>query len=177
MNILDVVIAIPLLWGAYKGFKRGVVYEVAFIIGLIIGLYAAFKLSGWVEAMLVSFMDKDSMLPHWVSFFIVLGIIMAVFLLYAKLLEGILKAGDLNAINKIFGAVFGLLKFALVVSVILWGLKSLEPQFNFINNQTKTESKLYQPVLSTATFLNPAFQDLKNEFNQHLKQEEKQQRH
>ncbi len=171
MNILDVVIAIPLLWGAYKGFQRGVIYEIAFIIGLIIGLYAAFKLSGWVETMLHSVMDNNSSLPHWVSFFIVVGIILAVFLLYAKLLEGVLKAGDLNVVNKIFGALFGLLKFALVVSVILWGLKSLEPQFNFINNQTKSESKLYDPVLSTATFLNPAFQDFKNEFNEHLKEE------
>ncbi len=171
MNILDVVITIPLLWGAYKGFQRGVIYEVAFIIGLVIGLYAAFKLSGWVETMLLSVMDKGSMLPHWVSFIIVIGVIMAVFLLYAKLLEGILKAGDLNAINKIFGAIFGLIKFALVISVILWGLKSLEPQFNFINAQTKNESELYQPVLKTATFLNPAFQDFKNEFNEHLKEE------
>lgn len=172
MNLLDIVIAIPLLWGAYKGFQRGVIYEIAFIIGLIIGLYAAFKLSGWVETMLLSVMDKDSMLPHWVSFVIVIGIILAIFLLYAKLLEGILKAGDLNVVNKIFGALFGLLKFALVVSVILWGLKSLEPQFNFINAQTKNESKLYEPVLKTATFLNPAFQDLKNEFEKIEKKSE-----
>lgn len=171
MNILDVVIAIPLLWGAYKGFQRGVIYEIAFIIGLIIGLYAAFKFSGWVETMLHSVVDASSTIPHWVSFIIVLGIILAIFLLYARLLEGVLKAGDLNAVNKIFGALFGILKFSLVVSVILWGLKSLEPQFNFINAQTKNESKLYPPILSTATFLNPAFQDLKNEFNEHLKEE------
>ena len=171
MNILDIVIAIPLLWGAYKGFQRGVIYEIAFIIGLIIGLYAAFKLSGWVETFLKTIVDASSVIPHWVSFAIVVGVILAIFLLYAKLLEGVLKAGDLNAINKIFGALFGLLKFSLVVSVILWGLKSLEPQFNFINAQTKNESKLYEPVLSTATFLNPAFQDLKKEFNEHVKEE------
>ena len=172
MNILDLVIAIPLLWGAYKGFQRGIIYEIAMILGLIVGLYAAFKLSGWAQQMLMSVVDKNSSLPQWLGFMVVVGVIMAVFLLYARLLEGILKAGDLNAVNKIFGAVFGFLKFALVASVILGLLKTLEPHINFINKQTKEESKLYGPVLSTATFLNPAFQDIKNEFKENLEQQE-----
>jgi membrane protein required for colicin V production len=168
MNILDLVIAIPLLWGAYKGFQRGIIYEIAMILGLIVGLYAAFKLSGWVQSLLVSVVSKDSAIPHWLSFAIVSGVIMLVFILYARLLEGVLKAADMNAVNKIFGTIFGMLKFALVVSVVLWMLKSLEPSINFINDQTKKESKLYEPVLKTATFINPAFQDIKNEFKENL---------
>lgn len=164
MNILDIVVAIPLLWGAYKGFTRGIIYEVAFILGLIAGLYIAFKFSGWAHDWLQTVVSPGSNIPDWVSFLLIITVIILIFLLYAKLLERILKAGDLNIVNKIFGAAFGTIKFALVVSVILWGLKSLEPEFNFINEQTKSESKLYDPVLKTATFLNPAFQDLKNEF-------------
>lgn len=172
MNILDIVIAIPLLWGAYKGFTRGIIYELAFIIGLIAGLYVALKFSGWVHDWLQKMVSPESSIPNWVSFVLVITVIILIFLLYAKLLEGILKAGDLNIFNKVFGAVFGMLKFALVVSIILWGLKSLEPGFNFINDQTKAESKLYEPVLKTTTFLNPAFQDLKNEFEKIEKKSE-----
>jgi membrane protein required for colicin V production len=168
MNILDIVIAIPLLWGAWKGFNRGIIYEIAFIVGLVLGLYAAFKFSGWAQQALQSVVDNGSAIPHWVAFIIVIAVIILIFLFYAKLLEGILKAGDLNVVNKIAGAIFGLLKFALVVSVVLYGLKSLEPHFNFINSQTKEESKLYEPVLSTATFLNPFLQDIKNEFKENL---------
>lgn len=173
MNLLDVVIAIPLLWGAWKGFNRGIIYEIAFILGLVLGLYAAFKLSGWAQAALQSVVDKSSSVPQWMAFIIVIAVIVLIFLFYAKLLEGILKAGDLNVVNKIAGALFGLLKFALVTSVVLHGLKSLEPHFNFINAQTKKESKLYEPVLSTATFLNPFFQDIKNEFKENLEGQEK----
>jgi membrane protein required for colicin V production len=168
MNILDLVLAVPLLWGAYKGFSRGIIYEVAMIIGLIAGLYLAFKFSGLVQGWLYKVVDSNSALPSWAGFFIVSGIILLVFLLYARLLEGVLKAGDLNAFNKIAGALFGLLKFALVLSVILWLLRSLEPHLNFINRQTKQESKLYEPVLKTSTFLTPALQDIKNEFRQNL---------
>jgi membrane protein required for colicin V production len=168
MNILDLVIAIPLVWGIYKGWHRGIIYEIAMILGLVAGLYVAFKFSGLAESWLSSLVAKDSVLPHWLSFFIVTGVIMAVFILYARLIEGVLKAGDMNLVNKIFGALFGLLKFALVVSVLLWLLKALEPSINFINIQTKNESKLYDPVLKTATYLNPALQDIKNEFKQNL---------
>ncbi|HMR45872.1 MAG TPA: CvpA family protein [Bacteroidia bacterium] len=168
MNILDLFLAVPLLWGAYKGFTRGIIYEIAMILGLIAGLYVAFKFSGLVQGWIFQLVNKDSALPAWVGFFIVSGIIMAVFILYARLLEGILKAGDLNLFNKIIGGVFGLLKYALVLSVFLWLLKSLEPHLNFINTQTKKESKLYEPVLKTSTFLTPALQDIKNEFRQHI---------
>ena len=171
MNILDLVIAIPLLWGAYKGFTRGLIYEIAMILGLIAGLYLAFKFSGLAQSWLQQFVSKDSVIPSWVGFFIVSGIIMAVFILYARLLEGVLKAGDLNVFNKIAGAVFGLLKYALVISVILWLLKSLEPHLNFINKETRKESVLYEPVLKTSTFLTPAFQDIKNEFRNNLERD------
>ena len=45
MNYLDFIIAIPLVWGAYKGFQRGFIFEIAMIIGLVLGLYLAFKMS------------------------------------------------------------------------------------------------------------------------------------
>lgn len=168
MNLLDLVIAIPLLWGAYKGFQRGFIFELAMIIGLVIGLYLAFKLSGLASGLLKNMVNSDSAVIPWVSFLIVLGIVLLIVILYAKLLERILKIADLNIFNKVAGALFGIFKFALVVSVILWGLKTLEHHFNFINQSTQKESLLYDPVLKTATWLNPAFQDIKKEFKENL---------
>ena len=53
MNYLDFIIAVPLLWGAWKGFQRGIIFEIAMLIGIILGLYLAFILliafaPGWL---------------------------------------------------------------------------------------------------------------------------------
>jgi uncharacterized membrane protein required for colicin V production len=29
MNYLDFILAVPLVWGAYKGYQRGIVFEIA----------------------------------------------------------------------------------------------------------------------------------------------------
>jgi len=166
MNLLDLILAIPLLWGAYRGFKRGFIFEIFMLIGLILGLYIAFKfsslLNGWVSKMV----DAGSAVIPYLSFFIVFAAILLILILFAKLLENILKAVSLNALNKVAGAVLGIIKFALVLSVILWSFKALEPHWNFINASTKKQSLLYEPILKTASFLTPALQDIKEEFKE-----------
>lgn len=164
MNLLDVLIAIPLLWGAYKGFKRGLIFEIFMLVGLILGLYIAFKFSSLINGLVGKMVDANSAVIPYLSFIIVFAAILLIMILFAKLLENILKISSLNVLNQVAGAVLGIIKFALVVSVILWSFKSLEPHWNFINASTKKQSLLYEPVLKTSTFLTPAFQDIKEEF-------------
>ena len=45
MNILDIIAIIPILWGAFKGFKNGLITEGGTIIGLVLGIWAAMHLS------------------------------------------------------------------------------------------------------------------------------------
>lgn len=166
MNLLDIIIAIPLLWGAYRGFKRGFVFEIFMLIGLILGLYIAFKFSSLLNGWLSKIVSADSAVIPYLSFIIVFAAILLILILFAKLLENVLKAVSLNVLNQVAGAVLGIIKFALVVSIILWGFKSLEPHWNFINASTKKQSLLYGPVLKTASFLTPALQDIKEEFKE-----------
>lgn len=171
MNLLDIIIALPLLWGAYRGFKRGLIFEIFMIVGLVMGLYIAFKFSGLINGWVGKLVDAESAFIPYLSFTIVFASILLIMIFLAKFLEKVLSIGSLNIFNKVAGAVFGLAKFALIVSVILWLLKSLEPHWNFINQNTKKESLLYEPVLKTATFLTPALQDIKEEFKSNLKKE------
>lgn len=166
MNLLDIIIALPLLWGAYRGFKRGLIFEIFMIVGMIIGLYIAFKFSNLLNGWVSKIVPADSAVIPYLSFIIVFAAILLIMIFLAKLLEKILSITSLNIFNQIAGAVLGIAKFALIVSVVLWLLKSLEPHWNFINDTTKKESLLYAPVLKTATFLTPAFQDIKEEFKE-----------
>ena len=138
------------------------------IIGLILGLYIAFKFSSLINGLVAKMVAANSAVIPYISFIIVFAAILIILILFAKLLENILKSASLNILNQVAGAVLGIIKFALVVSVILWSFKSLEPYWNFINPSTKKQSLLYEPVLKTASFLTPALQDIKEEFKEKL---------
>ena len=168
MNILDAIIAVPLIFGAWMGFKKGLIYEVAMIAGLVLGVYLGFKFSGLVYDLLKGFLPDEGNLLHILSFLIVFASIMMIFIFYARLMEAVLKITSLNLFNKIAGAVLGIFKLSLAVSVIFWLLIPLENLLPVIPQKTRDESVLYGYVLKTASFISPAVQDVKDEFRENF---------
>ncbi|MEO8148292.1 MAG: CvpA family protein [Bacteroidia bacterium] len=170
MNWLDIVIAIPLLWGAYQGYKKGLVFMVLMIIGMIFGLYLAFKFSGLIVSLLAEHINASKDILPYIAFAIVFAAIVLLVIFLAKLLEAILKAASLTTFNKVAGSVLGMAKWALIVSVVLWLFKSLEHSLTIIPAKAKKESMTYDFVLKFSTFITPTFDEIKKEFNQNLGQ-------
>ena len=168
MNFLGALIIAPLLFGAWKGFQKGFIFEIAMIIGLIMGVYLGFKFSGLIYDLLNKVISDEGHLLHYISFFIVFGIILVIFIFYARLMEAVLKIASLNLFNKIAGALFGFLKFALAISVVFWLIKPLQDKMNVIPEKARKESMLYEYVLKTASSLAPAVKDVKDEFRENF---------
>ena len=169
MNYLDVLIAVPIIWGIYKGWQRGLIFEVAMLIGLILGFYLAFKFSSLFETLVGKFVSGPSNVLPYVTFFVVFVSVIVVMILLAKFLEGVLKITNLTPINQVAGAVSGGIKFALTMSVILSIIRPVDVRLNMISAKTKSESKLYSPVLNIAHYLFPALQDVREEFSKRVK--------
>jgi membrane protein required for colicin V production len=168
MNFLDALILAPLIYGAWSGFRKGFLFEIAMIIGLILGVYLGFKFSGWIFELLSQLFNDGGHLLHYISFFIVFGAILLIFIFYAKLMEQVLKITSLNLFNKIAGALLGLLKFALAISVIFWLIRPLQDSVNIIPEKARNESMLYGYVLQAASSLAPAVKDVKDEFKENF---------
>jgi len=45
MNFIDIFVAALLLWFGYKGFKKGLVFELVSIVALSLGIYGGLKFS------------------------------------------------------------------------------------------------------------------------------------
>lgn len=69
MNWFDAAIAVPLLFGAWKGWKRGLIFEIAMIIGLVIALYLGFKFSGLVSTFINEHVESLKGISPYLSFF------------------------------------------------------------------------------------------------------------
>lgn len=168
MNFFDAIICVPLIYGAYAGFQRGVLYEIAMMLGLIVGVYLGFKCSDLVYGLLSKVIDAGPTLLHVVSFLLVLAAILLVFIFYARLMEAVLKITSLNFFNKIAGAVLGIAKFAMAVSVLFWLIKPFEGRMDLIPEKSRNESLLYPYILATSSFITPVIQDVKEEFNENF---------
>ena len=57
MNYLDIIIAVPLLYGLIKGFSNGLVKEVTSLLALFIGVYVAINFSEYLEPKFIDILD------------------------------------------------------------------------------------------------------------------------
>jgi len=64
MNFLDVLLGIPLLWFTYKGFTKGFVIELATLVALLLGIYAAIHFSEQVGVFIA---DKISIRKGYIT--------------------------------------------------------------------------------------------------------------
>jgi len=153
MNYIDVAIVGLVIFGAVKGFSKGFIIEAASLIALILGLIGALLFSSTVGTLLESFIDADRIPPSGVLFILTFIAIIIGINLFAKFLTRVLKMAALGGLNRLLGAVFGGLKFILILSAIALILDQFEFLFTFMEDDIIDESQFYEPVKSIGSIV------------------------
>ncbi|MBI5219751.1 MAG: CvpA family protein [Bacteroidia bacterium] len=166
MNAIDIVILIPLLWGAYKGFTKGLIVEVASIAALLMGVYGALKFSGYIAGALIEKFGMTTQYTPVISFAVTFVIIVAAVYLIAKLVDRLAEKVSLGIANKILGAIFGIVKFALILSIIFIIFNKVDEKSSLVSKETKEKSLLYNPLARLSAFIFPALESFKPGENQ-----------
>lgn len=151
MNVIDIVLLIIFAWFAYQGFKKGFVIELASLVALILGIYAAFYFSEYAKNFLVNSLEMDNDYIPVTSF--VITFIVVVILVYAlgRILEKLIKMVALGFLNKLAGGVFGVLKAVVFISIVI--LIFNHYNINFLTAEKRADSIFYKPVEEIAPFL------------------------
>ena len=153
MNFLDIVLGLLLLWGLWKGLNNGLLIEVASIIALITGIYGAIHFSYIAGDYLSERMDWDEKLINIAALVITFIIIVLVVHILGKILTKIIDFAMLGMLNKIAGAIFGILKVAVILGALLLFLERLNTNFVFPSTEMKTNSVLARPLTDIGAFL------------------------
>ena len=146
MNYIDIVIGGLVLYGAVKGFSKGLIVEAASLIALFLGLFGALLFSSSVGKLLENYIGSDKIPPSGVLFVLTFIIIIITINFLAKFLTRVLKTVALGGVNRALGAVFGGLKYVLILSGIVIILDQFEFLFAFMEADVIDESTLYEPV-------------------------------
>ena len=151
MNYLDIIIAVPLLYGLIKGFFNGLVKEVTSLLALFIGVYVAINFSEYLEPKFINILDGYHEFVPVLAF----GVLFLVSVLCIKAIgffvDKLTKALALGIFSRVFGGVFGFLKVVVIFSFLLFFITD----YNLVNKQTKEDSVLFEPLTDVARIITP----------------------
>ena len=149
MNLLDIILAIPLFYLVFKGWKKGLVREVSTLSGLLVGIWATVHFSGRVAVLLGLESEHAVLIAFMVTF---VGVLVLTHLL-GRCIEGMMKAVKLSLLNRLSGALLGLVKALCVLAVLLSSLTMIDGDGIVLKKNTKEESLLYKPVTEVGSRL------------------------
>jgi membrane protein required for colicin V production len=156
MNYLDILIALPIAWGLYKGWKRGIIFEIAMMIGLVLGLYVAIKFSYLMKSIVASHVSWNPKTVQIVAFIITFILVVIGISYLAKFLTKMANLASLGIVNKVMGSVFGLLKMILMLSVLLSLFQKINFDYTFANKSTIDNSFFFNPLQKLAGIIYPS---------------------
>lgn len=172
MKTIDLLILIPLVWGAYKGYQKGLLMEFATVFAFIAATIGSFALFEVGVELLEPLIGTDNTLVPLIAILSIFGLILVGVHLLGQGLKKILDITLLGIVDNIGGAVLGFLKWAFALSVILW----LTNKANISLPKEATDSSLFYPLvvsyspvlIDLAASIFPFSQDLVKKINEIL---------
>ena len=154
MGFIDIFLGAFLAYGVFKGFKNGLIVELASLLSLYIGIYVAVKFSSVVGNALgdtLSTSKTGKVIAFVLTF---LAVVVGIHYL-AKALSKIASSVFLGWLNKMGGVVFGLLKTVLIVGIVLSMFQKVNYKNALVSKETQDKSLFFHPILKTSDFCLP----------------------
>lgn len=124
MNYIDILFIVVIIFGAVRGFYKGVLLELTALVAIALGTYGAVRFSFVVENYIKQHLDFQTDYLGIIAFGLTfLGFVVGVTII-GKTLTKIFSVVGLGFVNRILGGVFGGVKFAIILGVsMLYFLK------------------------------------------------------
>ena len=141
MNWLDILILIPLVWLGFKGFKNGLIKELASVVALILGIWATIKFSDMVASW---FGNSGTM--KVVAFVLIFVGVLVIVHFAGIIIEKIIKLVIPGFVNNLFGLIFGVCKVLIIFSVLIYFVNIVDKKEWIIKHDVKENSFFYKYI-------------------------------
>ena len=146
MGYLDVFLSLIIAWGAYNGFSKGLVNELASVLGVISGIFLAKNFYPHLDIKLKSIFESEAGFISILSAMIIFLFSILIFKVIAKLLTKFLKLIALGLLNRIIGAFFGIIKSVLLLCIVIYIFSKINNITSVINDATLNQSFVYSNI-------------------------------
>jgi len=151
LSSLDIIILVPLLIGAWQGYKKGLLLEIVALLSFVLAVLGGIYLLDWGIGFIAEFVQGlEAWLPLIAFILLFIGILLIVNLI-GRIVKKAMDLTPLGLLDKLAGMLLGVFKLAFFLSLLVWGAASLE--FSLEDSLT-APSLLYTYIepLAPATF-------------------------
>jgi len=146
VNFLDLILLAFIALFIIGGYRKGIIFGLATIAALILGIYAAVHFSFFLNELLAERFDPSPNTLPILSFIFTFLLVVIGVILVARLTEKFADIIGLGFLNRLGGAILGLVKGVILASIVIFLLTFLDPKSGFIKAKDKDASYLYQKV-------------------------------
>jgi len=169
--MLDALISITLVLAFIRGWKKGLLWAVASFVAVVLGSLVSLKLAHKLSEYIQEQNIINSQYTLIVSYILLFLIVMLGLRFLIKFVENVLQGMMLGWTNKLSGGILYIFFSAFVLSSMFWITNKLD----VISPETKAESMLYETIEPLAPMgleiggeVLPVLKDLYNEVSNYL---------
>lgn len=156
MNVLDIILALVLVFGAVQGFRKGVISQLCGLVGVLLGAWLAFKFGAKLGDMLG--VEINEIVAHVVVFLV--AVLIAG--LAGRIAAAILKATGLGIVNRLGGLALSVVEYALVLALLLGLFERINDATEWVKPEVMEESVLAGPVKELSNIVFPYLLEVKD---------------
>ena len=155
MNYIDLILGIILIIAAFQGFRQGFIVELASLAALVLGIWGAIRFSDWTADFITDITGYHSEYLSTIAFVVTFIAIVILVHILGKVLDTTVKAVALGFLNRLAGIIFGVLKTAVILSILLLLFEPIDENVHILPTRQKAESKIYEPMKQLVPTLFP----------------------
>ena len=119
MLITELIFIALLALGGIMGFRKGLIAQVSMFLALLLGIWGAIHFSEFTGQYLTTWFNLQGDNAFLASFVVTFALVVLLVYFVGKFAARLLKVMLLGWVDKLAGLLFGVLKMALLISVVL----------------------------------------------------------
>jgi membrane protein required for colicin V production len=155
MSFIDIILIAIFIFAGFRGYQKGFISQLASLVGLLLGIWGAIKFSDFTASLLLEHLHVTTQYLPLIAFAITFGIIVIGVHFLGNIVEGLFEMVFLGFANSILGVVFGVLKTAFILSVILVIIEKADTKINVLPKDISQKSLFYGPIARLAPSIFP----------------------
>lgn len=149
MSTFDFFLALPILYGAFQGFRKGLLLELVALVGLVLAILGGLKLLDTALLVMKDFIgDVHGLLPYVTFLVVFVGIILMIHI-GGLILKKVLDFTPFGLFDNLLGGLLGALKWCVALSLLLY---VSEMAGISISPETAASSLVYPVVIKTTPY-------------------------
>ena len=155
MSWIDLIVIAAVAYGVIRGIMKGFILQISSFIGVFVAIFIAhICYIGFSEYVRMWF-NLDLQYAKPVAFAVIFLVVVLICHLIAILIDKFLKIIALSWLNRISGAIFGLLKMLIILSIIFNVMFSFGEKTTIFPKKAVEKSIFFLPVKGIASVFMP----------------------